>query len=239
MVNLPPGQLLPPSMRCFRSWCLLIRASIAVGYALVALPLAAAQLHGQALWSNCPVWTPGGESEQVSAGYSRPDALYAECATLQLPLDYEEPDGAMINYFVKRVSSSRPKKDGAGTIWLLNGGPGFSGVTMECMLPQLIDLTEGRFAVVIPDHRGTGRSSPLFCDWEDGSAAFSKECDDAAMEHYGIQYLNHFTTSNAARDMHAAIAQIGRRTPERPVTIHAVSYGTILAQRSVSLLAVY
>jgi pimeloyl-ACP methyl ester carboxylesterase len=141
----------------------------------------------------------------------------------------------MINYFVKRVSSSRPKKDGAGTIWLLNGGPGFSGVTMECMLPQIIDLTEGRFDVAIPDHRGTGRSSPLFCDWEDDSAAFSKECVDAAMEHYGIQYLNHFTTPNAARDMHAAIDQIGRRTPERPVMIHAVTYGTILAQRFLQI----
>ena len=77
---------------------------------------------------------------------------------------------------------------------------------MECMTAELRRLTEGAIDIVIPDHRGTGRSSPLYCG--DFYANNSRPCVEEAVKVYGGQ-LASYSTSNAARDIEAAMRAIG------------------------------
>eukprot|EP00966_Prymnesium_polylepis_P283946 6559698-Prymnesium_polylepis.1 len=68
------------------------------------------------------------------------------------------------------------------------------------MVGELRQLTSGTLDFFIPDHRGTGRSSPLFCDVGNSTATASPACVSAAATRFGLDYLHSFSTSNAARD---------------------------------------
>ena len=98
---------------------------------------------GAVNWSPCPV----SSDESFGGG--------AECATIKVPLDWSDPDGPKIDFFVKRLPAvMQPSR---GQLWFLNGGPGYSGADYDNFAKaQTIDL-------YLPDHRGTGRSSRLGC----------------------------------------------------------------------------
>ena len=104
-----------------------------------------------------------------------PTNLTADCTTLTLPLFYSnskndkkkghgDNDNETISYFVKRVNA--PVADRSmvkGQIWLINGGPGGSGVDMEYLVVQMMNGTGGVFDILIPDHRGTGVLCVFVC----------------------------------------------------------------------------
>lgn len=188
-------------------------------------------------WKPCPVWSPEGlgllNSSALSCTPPNPSTTSAWCTTLRVPLDYEKPNGVMIDYFVKRVTSDLQNSN--GQVWLINGGPGNSGVEMECMLSEAIGLTQGLVDYIIPDHRGTGRSSALFCNFEEKTTNSSVTCVTEAVRHYGMGYLSQFSASNAARDINFGITAIAQRNSSYKVTVHGVSYGTYLIQHFLQL----
>ena len=195
-------------------------------------------------WTKCDVYTPGWASL-----FSRMDCtvlaenvtstMTASCGNLSAPLDYSSDK--TINYFVKRVEA--PNGPSQGEIWLLNGGPGGGGVTMECLIADLIEGTGGRFDIVIPDHRGVGRSSPLNCGWGPNDMNQSAQvptagCMKKMVGTYGAEYLQSFTVTNAAKDIHWAIQEHERTHPHLVAAsenytrmLYGVSYGTYLGQR--------
>jgi len=122
-----------------------------------------------------------------------------------------------------------------GEIWLINGGPGESGVGVECLVASLMELTAGQFNIVIPDHRGTGRSTPLMCGNRTGS--MEEGCIRQAIAQHGAQYLNSFSITNAAHDLVNAVAVSRSRSNGTAYAVmgYAVSYGTLLLQRSLQL----
>lgn len=97
-----------------------------------------------------------------------------ECATAQVPLDYDRPWGKTTELALARVPASDPEGR-IGSLFVNPGGPGGSGVALvlggfgEFLSANL----GGRFDVVGFDPRGVGASDPLHCfDSEDDLNAF-------------------------------------------------------------------
>lgn len=87
----------------------------------------------------------------------------ATCASVPLPLDYDDPTGPTTDVAVLRVPARKPAHR-IGTLFLNPGGPGGSGVEMAAassffLSPDLLD----RFDVVGFDPRGTNFSDPVRC----------------------------------------------------------------------------
>jgi pimeloyl-ACP methyl ester carboxylesterase len=164
------------------------------------------------------------------------------CATVRVPLDYQNPDGATLGISaieLPATDSAHP----AGTLFLNTGGPG----------PQIEGFAAGRgagipaalrrFNIITFDERGFGRSSPVQCfpnaaaenkflaplpsgfpvgarqdaTWEKISAQF-----DAVCARNGGSVLQHDTSTDAARDMNLIRQAVG--APK--IDYLGVSYGT-------------
>ena len=152
-------------------------------------------------WEPCP-WYTGGTGTD------------AECVTFEVPLDWSQPDGEQIDYFVKRIGGG----DGDVQVYMLMGGPGGSGVGYEDDAEVLLEQMPG-LQIYLIDHRGTGRSSTL------GSL-------DEAQATWG-DGLAQFTTSNAARDLGWLIERT--RQPGKPAHVYGASYGSYWAHRYLQL----
>lgn len=172
-------------------------------------------------------WTPCPLSSDDTTG---DDAL---CSTTKVPLDWDDPAGPTIDFFVKKIpAAEQPPR---GQLWLLNGGPGYSGADFEGgFVAQTYDL-------YLPDHRGTGRSSRLGCpeaeaDASPGGFGITHEeladCVPGLIETYGAS-LAGYTTTNAARDVGEMIE--ATRLPDERVIVLGASYGSTWANRYLQI----
>ena len=80
-----------------------------------------------------------------------------ECATLDVPLDYDDPDAEEIELYVARTPASGER---IGALFVNPGGPGASGAEYAELLPYVLpsEVTE-HFDIVGVDPRGVGGSS--------------------------------------------------------------------------------
>lgn len=172
-------------------------------------------------------WVPCAESSDEPSGDD------AECATIPVPVDWNDPDGPTIDFFVKKLpAATQPAR---GQLWLLNGGPGYSGADFEGMFKaQTLDI-------YLPDHRGTGRSSRLGCepaeadDSPGGFQVLPEEMPDCVplLEAEWGEKLDGFTVTNAARDVGEVIR--ATRAPDEALLFYGASYGTIWANRFLQI----
>ena len=174
-----------------------------------------------------------------------------QCATVTVPLDYDNPQGQTITVALKKLSStsSSPR----GSVFLNPGGPGGSGISAiesQAELYKSGDLSEvlANYDVIGFDPRGVGQSTPITC-WtpEDvqailagqaevpfspltpGSAAdiVSQGSREAAacQEHTEVpEILDHADTRSVARDMDVMRALVG----DKDLNYLGYSYGTYL-----------
>ncbi|HET7328653.1 MAG TPA: alpha/beta hydrolase [Nocardioidaceae bacterium] len=171
----------------------------------------------------------------------RPCAGDFECATVQVPLDYAEPDGKTIGIAVNR----RPADDmGAlqGALLVNPGGPGVPGKPYARQVaPMLAEVTE-EFDLVGFDPRGTGESASVDCLSDDRLDDYlgADMSPDTAAEVTGLQQriielgegcqqrsgelLAHVSTVEAARDLDIIRHIVG--DPE--MHYFGTSYGTQL-----------
>lgn len=173
----------------------------------------------------------GGELIQWGAC---PDGFMTECATVALPLDHERPDGETLPIFVARHRAAGTPR---AQLWVLQGGPGASAVSLE-------EAIEGLFAPLMPDvdiyvaeHRGVGLSSRLGCPVEegpdsDGGAQITESewpaCIEAVKSEWG-ERLKDFTTTADSHDVAELIERT--RQPGQQVFVYGYSYGTSRALR--------
>jgi pimeloyl-ACP methyl ester carboxylesterase len=162
-----------------------------------------------------------------------------ECATLTVPLDYQQPGGDTIELAVLRV----PAGDlGAriGSLVVDPGGPGGSAV--DYASSPWGGALSARYDIVGMDPRGVGESVPVDCLSDEDMDAYlagdptpdtpeevaefqaANERFDAGCEANSGERAAHVSTIEAARDMDVLRSALG----ERELTYFGASYGTEL-----------
>ena len=173
-----------------------------------------------------------------------------QCATVTVPLDYDNPQGQTITVALKKLSStsSSPR----GSVFLNPGGPGGSGISAiesQADLYKSGDLSEvlANYDVIGFDPRGVGQSTPITC-WtpEDVQAILAGQAEipslstpgsaadivaqgsreaTACQEHTEVpEILDHADTRSVARDMDVMRALVG----DKDLNYLGYSYGTYL-----------
>jgi hypothetical protein len=157
-----------------------------------------------------------------------------ECATLDVPLDYEEPAGETIGIVMVRVPAT---DDREGAVLFNPGGPGGSGFDPIAYSGTLHPerARAGHFDLVGFDPRGVDRSGGIRASTTPSRTSTStsttrptrprkKPCwrpptpasPRAARTNYGDTLKFYFSTVNTARDMDAHPRWDGRRADELP-----------------------
>ncbi|HYX93711.1 MAG TPA: alpha/beta hydrolase [Geodermatophilus sp.] len=188
-------------------------------------------------WAGC-----GTTAEGTAAG--------VECATADLPMDYDEPEGARVQIAVARVPAADPANR-IGSLFFNFGGPGGPAVDyLQTSGAGLFAALNQRFDIVGFDPRGVGQSTPsIDChvDQEtqgiystpvpdpldidvDAYVAKVQGYVDACLANNG-EILEHVSTANVARDMDALRAAVG----DDKLTYLGFSYGTFLGATYASL----
>ena len=76
-----------------------------------------------------------------------------ECATIDVPLDWDTPDGEMLPATALRIRADTPER--VGTFWALAGGPGGSGLGYALDEGWVDEITAAGWDIVITPHRGS------------------------------------------------------------------------------------
>lgn len=165
---------------------------------------------------------------------------FGECATLEVPLDYDDLDAGTTQIFVAREPA---RGERLGALFVNPGGPGAGGAefasTLSFLLPD--EITE-RFDLVGVDPRGTGQSTPIDCGVPPAElyavdASLEDEADRAALLDISDRYvddcaarfgnvLQHVGTRDVARDMDSVRAAMG----DDQLSYLGFSYGTAIGQ---------
>ena len=163
------------------------------------------------------VWTRDCMVEGADLGVLH-DGL--ECTGIEVPLDWDAPDGDRIIVAAERVRTSATRR---GAVLLLDGGPGASGIAFF-QTPAIIEpLLAAGFDVVVPNHRGTV-SPGLRCTFP----VQSDQCRSELEQAWG-EGLRHFNTVQAARDVRELITRMNVDDPDSETILYGVSYGTFFA----------
>ncbi|KAK1941814.1 hypothetical protein P3T76_006878 [Phytophthora citrophthora] len=107
----------------------------AVGEQAAVSPITAKSNNTSIQWKSCPQYTV--TSETLAGSGSDSQTEDAECTTYNAPLCYpglcETPEGidSIIEVFVKRYPATVGNPKTARNVWLLQGGPGISSVSLE------------------------------------------------------------------------------------------------------------
>lgn len=171
-----------------------------------------------------------------------------ECAVVTVPLDYAQPAGETIGIQIIRLPATDTGASASKGPLLVNpGGPGGSGIEWATRSTGgAVDLHEELgltgFDIISFDPRGVGLSGGLFCQsdaeidryrYPDSTpdnateAAFLNEARDAFATACKAKYgaaLQHYSTTNTARDMDSIRQAIGADQ----ISFIGFSYGTYL-----------
>jgi pimeloyl-ACP methyl ester carboxylesterase len=174
-----------------------------------------------------------------------PAPVGMECATLRVPLDYDEPDGQQISLALNRVRGSASRDgDHLGSLLVNPGGPGGSGLGLAAYVASKLPKdVAARYDVIGFAPRGVAPSTPsLSCvdprrfyapprpdsvprGQADESVLISRAREYA--EGCGNRwswFLPYLTTENNARDMDSIRAALG----EDKISYLGYSYGTYM-----------
>lgn len=213
--------------------------------AAAAAAAAAPYPHAAVRWQACPQYSDAVLSYlgyPTSKQQSEFRALWARtrCGTVQVPLNYSDPDGRQITIAIT-VLRAVDQAHRLGTMVMNPGGPGSSGYLMPIGLAMPGQPSTGlndRYDLVGFDPRGVGYSTQVNCaqpgaesppppvltkadalQQYDEVVAANKACarTDPA-------FLSQLTTANVARDMN----QIRIALHQRKISYLGVSWGTAL-----------
>ena len=186
---------------------------------------------------------PGGGGEDT-IGWE--DCGSADCGTLEVPVDYDDPAGDTLTLSLARVPAGS-EDDRIGALFVNPGGPGGTAsdfaISMAAVLPAA--LTD-RFDIVGVDPRGLG-ASEISCEGDvhdlygvdysvdspDDTAAVlavNQDYVDGCEQNVG-DLLSHLGTADVARDFDAVRAAMG----DDQLNYLGFSYGTAIGQQLVEL----
>ena len=163
-----------------------------------------------------------------------------ECASLQVPVDYDNPGGETIEIKIDRYPATDPAKR-IGVLLSNPGGPGGSGLDfLPGWYESLSDEIKASFDIISFDPRGVGQSDGLTCGNVDTSAnpnpypngdaeedEFTEYAEDAAAAcQQAGPLLDHVGAVNVVKDMEEMRKAMG----EEQISYVGYSYGTVLGQ---------
>lgn len=166
-----------------------------------------------------------------------------ECATVQVPLDHDDPGGRHISLHVERIPATGER---IGALFFNFGGPGARTSDLLGAFPVPDDV-RARFDLVGLDPRGVGQSTPLDCgldartlygvdhtidddvDAETLVAVSEQYAEDCATRAGDL--LPHVGTRDVARDMDLVRAGMG----DEQLSYVGYSYGTSIGQAYAEL----
>ncbi|MFF4545386.1 alpha/beta hydrolase [Streptomyces sp. NPDC001435] len=191
-------------------------------------------------WKDCPAPSPaeggGGPPSPL------PNGGTWQCATMQAPLDWNNPKGATIGIALIRAKASGDPSKRIGSLIFNFGGPGGSGVTTLPAFGEDYAKLRTRYDLVSFDPRGVGRSDPVECESDAQLDEFFQQDatpDDAAeraqllnrtkqfnraCEKNSKRVLPRVRTTDAARDMDLMRQVLG----DEKLHYFGISYGTEL-----------
>jgi pimeloyl-ACP methyl ester carboxylesterase len=167
-----------------------------------------------------------------------------ECARVEVPLDYGDPQAGTASIALVRLPAGSPSRR-IGSLFINPGGPGGSGVDIVIGAGRFLftPAVRARFDIVGFDPRGINRSTPLRCfdspdEWGPAMPPFAfpitakQEAKWQAVDAYladacanhGNSILDHMATADAARDLDRLRAAVG----DDQLTYYGVSYGSFL-----------
>lgn len=172
---------------------------------------------------------------------------YAQCAVVDLPMDYDNPTGKKTQVAMLKIAAAQPSRR-IGTLFLNPGGPGGSGTQIAYYAPLIFgqDILD-RFDIVGFDPRGTNFSDNVRCftdsgqqaevlaglapaiPWtnvEESAAVASARMFGAACSTQGRPLATSMSTAEVARDMDVMRRAVG----DSRLTYLGWSYGTYLGQ---------
>lgn len=158
-----------------------------------------------------------------------PELAGSVCTVQSVALNPVAPEGEQIDLFVRKFAA---RTDRVGEFWMLAGGPGEAGTSFYTRIAAFQARFPG-YDVLVPDHRGTGRSARLCTgetlDSEAGTALAGSEFGPCFGEIWAqADRTTQFSMTHAAHDLDTLIARLGG---EGERWVYAVSYGTGLALR--------
>lgn len=173
---------------------------------------------------------------------------YGQCATVRLPLDYDQPKGSTVDIAVTRIPA-RDKARRIGSLFLNPGGPGGSGAEFPSRARAWLGAEVlDRFDLIGMDPRGTNSSTttrcfptvrrldrvtgtligmvfPLTAGEEDrfvhAARGVARGCSG-----FGRELAASISTAQVARDMDVVRRAVG----DRQLSFLGFSYGTYLGQ---------
>lgn len=215
--------------------------------------------------AGCSLLDPGPEPTGLTSGDHEPppgssgleefyeqdlswsDCEEGECAKLEVPLDWDRPQGKTIKVAVNRVPA---KGDAAGSLVVNPGGPGGSGVDYAAAADQIVGSSiRKHFDVVGFDPRGVGRSAPVDCvddgaldEWvgRDPSPDDAKERAAAVKEATAFgkacqkstgSLVEHVSTEDVAKDLDVLRSALD----DGKLTYLGKSYGTLIGSTYADL----
>jgi pimeloyl-ACP methyl ester carboxylesterase len=155
----------------------------------------------------------------------------AECGRVSVPENRDKPAGARLQLFVARIPALSRKR-ATDPLFLLAGGPGLGATTFYAGVAPAFALVNRNRDIVLVDQRGTGKSHPLNCPFDEQQIWDVSDQETARImgecrEHLAKDHdLSQYTTSVAVRDLDAVRAALGY---ER-ISLYGSSYGTRVAQ---------
>ena len=175
-----------------------------------------------------------------------------QCATAQVPVDYDQPLGATTTVALTRLPASDPAHR-IGSLFVNPGGPGGSGVEIVQGLATFLypASVRARFDIVGFDPRGVVDSHPVLCFGSQakddafwgavpaipvGRTQVQAEIGqylrlDAGCAQRTGSWLQHISTADTARDLDLLRQAVG----DRGLTYDGVSYGSYLGQTYAAL----
>ncbi len=234
-------------MRSTRSRFQLLAAAIVAAMALAIVPalgVATAGASVQAIpvprlsWQTCP---PGSAAAQAG-GFT--------CATVLVPLDYQDPAGPTIKLAVVRHAATGPAR--RGVIFINPGGPGGEGtVQIPAWIGFMPSVLLRDYDIVSWDPRGIGASTAVQC-FPNAAAEAAFLGDDADFPASPAQQagyisrwaafgkicyarngalLRHVSTADTARDLNLLRRALG----QPKLNYIGLSYGTYLGATYANL----
>ncbi|QWF82397.1 alpha/beta hydrolase [Amycolatopsis sp. CA-230715] len=180
-------------------------------------------------------WGPCTDPTLIAAG--------GECGFLDVPLDYDNPNGKKIQLAVGRVKHKVADAQYQGVMLTNPGGPGGSGLRLAARGAKLPNHAGDFYDWIGFDPRGVGTSKPaLSCDpnymdynrpsylpvtpklektWLDRAKGYADACAKKNPE-----LLDHIKTTDTVKDMDSIRASLGAEK----MNFYGYSYGTYLGQ---------